>query len=422
MGGSSASSLAKNERDATKQRDMVAGSASSLAKRWREVQGSRNWQGLLDPLDVELRREIIRYGEFAGVPNCAFDDEPRSRNLGNSYFSKPELLQRCGLPSTGYTITRYIYSLSTNVDLPQFIVKSVAQDPSGRSKESNWIGFIMVATDAQEIQRLGRRDIVIVWRGTRRNLEWLEVIEAELIPISASIPDLKAEKGFWSLFTDSEAKSLFNKKSAAQQVTEEVQRLVETYKNEELSITCVGHSLGAALATYSAFHIAEAKSNTTSQASDHPASIPITVFTWGGPREGNKEFKDKLDSLGVHCLRVRNVKDILTEVPPSALGYIHVGVKLEVDYDKSPYLKPTTNTGDWHNLDAYLHLVDGTHGPQADFSLEVHRDLALLNRSADLLLDSYSVPGIWWQVQNKGLVQAKDGKWSEPELNLELYI
>jgi hypothetical protein len=38
-----------------------------LAARWREIQGSKDWAGLLDPLDLDLRKEIIRYGEFAQV-------------------------------------------------------------------------------------------------------------------------------------------------------------------------------------------------------------------------------------------------------------------------------------------------------------------------------------------------------------------
>lgn len=33
-----------------------------VATRWRELHGSNYWKGLLDPLDADLRSELIRYG------------------------------------------------------------------------------------------------------------------------------------------------------------------------------------------------------------------------------------------------------------------------------------------------------------------------------------------------------------------------
>ncbi|GJV03219.1 phospholipase A(1) DAD1, chloroplastic-like protein [Tanacetum coccineum] len=37
---------------------------SRLSKKWKEYHGTKNWEGLLDPLDDGLRGEIIRYGSF----------------------------------------------------------------------------------------------------------------------------------------------------------------------------------------------------------------------------------------------------------------------------------------------------------------------------------------------------------------------
>lgn len=48
-------------------------SDGQLTARWREIHGSNNWDGLLDPIDTVLRGELIRYGEFAQACYDAFD-------------------------------------------------------------------------------------------------------------------------------------------------------------------------------------------------------------------------------------------------------------------------------------------------------------------------------------------------------------
>lgn len=55
-----------------------------IAPRWRELHGSNDWKGLLQPLDEDLRAEIIRYGEFTEVTYDSFDSNPRSRFCGSN--------------------------------------------------------------------------------------------------------------------------------------------------------------------------------------------------------------------------------------------------------------------------------------------------------------------------------------------------
>jgi hypothetical protein len=55
-----------------------------IAPRWRELHGSNDWKGLLQPLDDDLRAEIIRYGEFTEVTYDSFDSNPRSRFCGSN--------------------------------------------------------------------------------------------------------------------------------------------------------------------------------------------------------------------------------------------------------------------------------------------------------------------------------------------------
>jgi len=53
-----------------------------LGSKWREYQGLKNWEGLLDPLDENLRREIVKYSEFVQASYSAFEFNPQSENYG----------------------------------------------------------------------------------------------------------------------------------------------------------------------------------------------------------------------------------------------------------------------------------------------------------------------------------------------------
>ena len=77
-----------------------------IAPRWRELQGANNWAGLLNPLDEDLRAEIIRYGEFTEVTYDAFDFDKHSQYCGSCKYSKQNLFNEVELHDTGYTVTR----------------------------------------------------------------------------------------------------------------------------------------------------------------------------------------------------------------------------------------------------------------------------------------------------------------------------
>ncbi|XP_030465057.2 phospholipase A(1) DAD1, chloroplastic-like [Syzygium oleosum] len=371
-----------------------------LGNRWMEYQGVRNWDGLLDPLDDNLRREILRYGGFVDAAYKAFDFDPSSPTYATRRFSKSSLFERCGLPSTGYRITRNL-TASSGIQLPRWAERA----PGWMSTRSSWIGYVAVCQDKDEIARLGRRDIVIAYRGTATCLEWLENLRATL----SHFPDLgpsdagacpsadapMVESGFLSLYTSRVASC----PSLQEMVREEISRLLRSYGDEPLSLTITGHSLGAALATLTASDLKTVFGR---------AAPLVTVISFGGPRVGNRSFRCRLEEQGTKVLRIVNSDDLITKVPgfvidrpdgdgdgvasdrdvrvagsPSWLQrrvadtqwvYAEVGRELRLSSRDSPYLSGI-NVATCHDLKTYLHLVNGFVSSNCPFRATAKRVL-----------------------------------------------
>nr|GEU90803.1 phospholipase A1-Ibeta2, chloroplastic-like [Tanacetum cinerariifolium] len=148
---------------------------NSLAHRWREYHGSNNWSGLLDPLDENLRREMIRYGEFIQAAYHCFHSDPAT-----SADEAPSPRQ-VALPCKSYKVTKNLYATSS-VGLPKWVDK-LAPGLDWMSQRTSCIGYVAVCDDLKEISRMGRRDIVISLRGTATCLEWAENMRDLLVEI-----------------------------------------------------------------------------------------------------------------------------------------------------------------------------------------------------------------------------------------------
>ncbi|KAL5989591.1 hypothetical protein ACLOJK_010484 [Asimina triloba] len=360
-------------------------SAGNIASRWEKLSGVDNWSGLLDPLDIDLRRHNLIYGDLVEAVGEAFNNVKVSKNYGTSRYSKANFFDRVGLVKGNpfrYQVTKFTYA--------------AAELKFADWMDSSFIGYVAVATDEGK-EALGRRDIVVAWRGTILQSEWKQDVQLGLVSASELLGDAasgggaenpRVHEGFLSIYTSVNEDSTQNKISARDQVLTEIRRLVDLYADEEMSVTISGHSMGSAVATLCA-------------ADTGPAS----------PRVGDSDFKLAFSAMeNLRLLRVRNAPDIVPNSPfwIPILPYVDIGEELLIDTRKSSYLKDSAPA---HNQPVYLHGVAGTQGSRGGFELEVDRDIALANKEADALMEDYRVPAAWWQVKNKGMVQAEDGTW-----------
>ncbi|PWA77065.1 phospholipase A(1) DAD1 protein [Artemisia annua] len=347
---------------------------SRLSKKWKEYHGIKNWEGLLDPLDDGLRDEIIRYGSFVEAAYQSFDFDPSSPTYAACRYNKNTMLERSGVHECGYRVTKNLHATSS-ISLPSWIERM----PRWMQVQSSWIGYVAVCEDKKEISRLGRRDIVIALRGTATCLEWLENLRATLAHCSADVSDVQkddpmVEAGVLSLYTSGTSTC----PSLQQLLREEVLRLLRIYRDEQISLTITGHSLGASLAILAAYDI-----KTTIKLSPH-----VSVISFGGPRVGNPSFRHHLEQQGTKILRIVNSDDLITKVPgffvedhedviqernarvahlkgwiqkhvkESQWVYANIGHELRLSSRDSLQLN-SINVATCHDLKTYLDLVNG---------------------------------------------------------------
>ncbi|XP_050219225.1 galactolipase DONGLE, chloroplastic [Mercurialis annua] len=327
----------------------------SLCSLWREIQGCSNWDNLVEPLHPLLRQEIVRYGEFVTACYKAFDLDPNSKRFLSCKYGKKNMLNQIGMHDSGYEVTKYIYA-TPDINIPIH---------NGASC-SRWVGYMAVSND-KTTEKIGRRDIIITFRGTVTNHEWVANFMSSLTPprLDPHNPrlDVKVESGFLSLYTSDESDNKFGLESCREQLLSELSRLLKMYKGEEMSISMAGHSMGSSLALLLAYDISELGLNRNDRNGD---AVPVTVFSFGGPRVGNAGFKERCEELGVKVLRIVNVNDPITKLPGVFLNenfrvlagrykvpwsyscYAHVGVELLVDFFSMQ--NPTCV----HDLEAYL--------------------------------------------------------------------
>ncbi|GMJ00908.1 DAD1-like seeding establishment-related lipase [Hibiscus trionum] len=368
--------------------------SSPIVTCWRKLSGEKNWEGLLQPLDPNLRSYIIHYAQMTRAVGDLFNGntgEPEASK--QDFFSKACIVK--GNPYK-YDVTHFLYAGSDIVD-------------------SSWFGYVAVATDEGK-HALGRRDIVVSLRGTSGTREWLNdfnfIIQrsaSDIFP-TAREHDATMHTGFHDLYTGTRPDSTHTKTSVREQVLNAVKELVNRYKDEEISITVTGFSLGAALATLTAMDIV-ANGYNKPTTGNLDKSVMVTAFTYGGPRVGNAGLARVFDALThhLHLLRIKNERDFIPTLPPGLFSYTDFGIKLNVDTYHSKYLKWK---GPTHNMDVYAHGVaikDIGKNTPVD---KLDYDIALVNKHLDRVKNEYKIPPNWWVGENrKKMIQLENGRW-----------
>ncbi|KAJ3678149.1 hypothetical protein LUZ60_001952 [Juncus effusus] len=329
---------------------------------WREIQGSNDWCDLITPLNPLLRDEIIRYGELVNACYKAFDLDPSSKRYLNCKHGKASMLREVGMSSSGYEIVKYVYA-APGISMP------TRQADAGRSR---WIGYVAVSND-EHTKRIGRRDILVSFRGTVTCTEWLANLMSSLAPArfdpNNEHLDVMVESGFLSLYTSNDHHTCkFGQGSCREQLLKAVSSLINKHKGEDLGVTLVGHSMGSSLAVLFGYDLTELGLNRVSPSNE----VPVTVYSFGGPRVGNSRFKERCNELGLKVLRVVNSCDPIAKLPGvilnegtrvvggkyehpwSNLCYVHVGIELSLN------LFNLENPKCVHDMETYLGLLKCT--------------------------------------------------------------
>ncbi|KAI4385060.1 hypothetical protein MLD38_003126 [Melastoma candidum] len=383
---------------------------------WEELLGCNDWEGLLDPLDQSLRKLILKCGDFSQAAHDAFDNDPYSKYCGFCRYGKKSFLEKVSVENASdFEVVSYLYGSAKVSARETYFVRSKCREAWDR--ESNWIGFIASTSD-EASRSLGRREIYVAWRGTRRSYEWIDEMGAKLESIQPLLCNEQAQqrcdvpkvmRGWVSIYMTDDPKSSLAKLSAREQLLTKIHQLREKYRDEKLSIIFCGHSLGASLSILSAFDVVE----------NGIRDIPVAAIALGSPRVGNEAFRRRCILYpNLKILRVTNKIDIVPHYPSRLLGYVNIGTELRIDTRKSPHLKPSKNPSDWHNLQGMMHVVAGWTGEKGEFKLKVNRSVALVNKHSNFLRDECHIPGSWWILENKGMARREDGEWAlrVPEL------
>lgn len=311
---------------------------------WHELLGSKDWDGLLQPLNLPLRRLILRCGDFCQATYDAFNNDQNSKYCGTSRYGKSSFLDKVMLESsTDYKIYCFLYATAKIGALEAIFLHSLSRESWDR--ESNWIGYIAVTTD-EVSRKLGRREVYVVFRGTSRNYEWVNVLGAR--PDSADSllhpkslqkginnkndedededeDEIKVMDGWLKIYVSSNPKSSFTRLSAREQLQAKIEKLRNEYKDENLSITFTGHSLGASLAVLASFDVVE---------NGVPVDIPVSAIVFGSPQVGNKAFNERIKKFSnLNILHVKNKIDLITLYPSALFGYVNSGIEGKDHYN-----------------------------------------------------------------------------------------
>lgn len=115
-----------------------------------------------------------------------------------------------------------------------------------------------------------------------------------------------------------------------------ITEIVQNYAASLLSSGCKpmfeirGHSLGAALGTLCARHIAK------------NLDFPCRAIVYGSPNIGNETYQKQFDILPIDHSRIRNGRDAICDLPPYDMNFRAVGKEIKIPAQWWKCLMPWT--------------------------------------------------------------------------------
>jgi hypothetical protein len=231
-------------------------------------------------------------------------------------YTDPDVLEPPADPylaASGWQLRRYIAAADTVL---------------GAAAPHVYYGFVAERTDAA-----GQYAVVV--RGTERFVEW--VIDAEFTLVKHPRAG-EVEDGFWGVYT---SMALVGSTSSMPLVND-----LAEFATAGSQVTVVGHSLGAALATYLAFDLAT-----------HFPRAKVSARIFASPRPGDEAFTQAVDAAIPDCRAYAYDRDLVPKVPFS-FGYAHLGSLVALPADPAIRDTPLAN----HHAANYAWLIDHPTG------------------------------------------------------------
>ena len=168
-------------------------------------------------------------------------------------------------------LSRLVYSNYTDVEI---YLRENGYD--------HWAWFDVDGTQAFSCRKHKSTEIFITFRGTEPK----------------QITDILADAKAWRKPAREKGLVHFGFAQALDKVYDNIVHWIDEQKLDDATITCTGHSLGAALATIMASRL---------DANE--------LYTFGSPRVGNRDFVKEMKKDGVKHYRFVNNNDVVTTIP-----------------------------------------------------------------------------------------------------------
>ncbi|KAL9232923.1 hypothetical protein vseg_007983 [Gypsophila vaccaria] len=261
----------------------------------------------------------LNMGPQKGEPND--NDSCSSVKEESDDFSYLQSDRLGGLEETGAEEMRALFSSAESAMEAWAMLATSLGHPSLIKSEFEKICFLdNSSTDTQVAiwRDLARKRLVVAFRGTEQ-ARWKDLM-TDLMLLPAGLnperiggdfkQEVQVHSGFLSAYDSVRTRIMSLLKKAIGFVDD------DAGPQSKWLVYCTGHSLGGAIATLLALELSStqlAKSG----------AISVTMYNFGSPRVGNRNFADVYNEKVKDSWRVVNHRDIIPTVP-RLMGYCHV--------------------------------------------------------------------------------------------------